>query len=56
LTGDLADMGAGVIRVVWRAAPVRSDDRHSAWRAAGVAWLPELANAYSAPERSAVDR
>jgi glycosyltransferase involved in cell wall biosynthesis len=59
LTGvarDLAGMGAGAVRVAWRPAPGRSDhgpDRQ--WRAAGTAWLRELADAYPAPERSTAD-
>jgi glycosyltransferase involved in cell wall biosynthesis len=56
LAGDLADMAAGAIRVVWRAVPGRSDQgRDDRWRAAGAAWLGELADAYPAPGTSTVD-
>ena len=56
LAGDLADMAAGALRVVWRAVPGRSDHgRGDQWRAAGAAWLDEFADAYPAPGTSTVD-
>jgi glycosyltransferase involved in cell wall biosynthesis len=56
LAGDLAGMAAGAIRVVWRAVPGRSEHgRDDRWRAAGAAWLGEVADAYPAPGTSTVD-
>jgi glycosyltransferase involved in cell wall biosynthesis len=56
LAGDLADMAAGAIRVVRRAVPGHSDHgRDDQWRAAGAAWLGELADTYPAPGTSTVD-
>jgi glycosyltransferase involved in cell wall biosynthesis len=62
LAGDLADMAAGAVRAVRRAAPRRSalrrahrleaprqPDRDRQWRAAGQAWLLEFARGAPTP-------